>query len=74
MIGGGLAMLLFGVAGIAASWSAGTAGGDQVATLFGSFSLGWDGYLAIVAQIVLIAVVTAVTSRRTVNRTLETVE
>ena len=53
---------------------AGTASGDQVATLFGSFSLGWGGYLAIVAQIVLIAVVTALTSRRTVNRTLETVE
>ena len=41
-------MLLFGVAGIAASMSAGTASGDQVATLFGSFSLGWGGYLAIV--------------------------
>ena len=56
------------------SMSAGTASGDQVATLFGSFSLGWGGYLAIVAQIVLVAVVTAVASRRTVNRTLETVE
>ena len=53
---------------------AGTASGDQVATLFGSFALGWGGYLAIVAQIVLVAVVTAVASRRTVNRTLETVE
>jgi cell division transport system permease protein len=42
--------------------------------LFGSFTLGWSGYLAIAAQVVLIAVVTAVASRRTVNRTLETVE
>ena len=74
LIGGGLAMLLFGLAGIAASWSAGTAGGDQLATLFGSFALGWGGYLAIVAQIALVAAVTAVASRRTVNRTLETVE
>ncbi len=74
MIGGGLAMLLFGAAGIAAKLSAGTAGGDQLATLFGSFSLGWGGYLAIVGQIVLIALVTAFASRRTVNRTLETVE
>ena len=74
VIGGGVAMLLFGVAGIAASWGAGTASGEQVATLFGSFALGWGGYLAIVAQIVLIAVVTAIASRRTVNRTLETVE
>jgi len=74
VIGGGLAMLLFGVAGIAASWGVGTASGEQVATLFGSFALGWGGYLAIVAQIVLVAVVTAIASRQTVNRTLETVE
>lgn len=74
LIGGGLAMLVFGAAGIAAGWSAGTASGDQVATLFGSFALGWGGYLAIVAQIVLVAVVTAIASRRTVNRTLQTVE
>ena len=38
------------------------------------FSLGFEGYVAILAQIVLIAAVTALTSRRTVNRTLETVE
>jgi cell division transport system permease protein len=74
LIGGGLAMLLFGAAGIAARMGAGTASGDQVATLFGSFALGWDGYLAIVAQILLVAVVTALASRRTVNRTLETVD
>ena len=42
--------------------------------LFGNFSLGLAGYLAILGQIVLIAVVTAVASRRTVDRTLETVE
>jgi cell division transport system permease protein len=74
LIGGGLAMLLFGAAGIAARMSAGTASGDQVATLFGSFALGWGGYLAIVGQIALVALVTALASRRTVNRTLETVE
>lgn len=74
LIGGGLAILLFGIAGIVARMSAGTASGDQVATLFGRFALGWGGYLAIVAQIVLVAVVTAVASRQTVNRTLETVE
>src|SRR5260221_5150954 len=74
VIGGGFAMLLFGVAGIAASWGAGTASGEQVATLLGSVALGSGGYLAIVAQILLVAVVTAIASRRTVNRTLETVE
>jgi cell division transport system permease protein len=74
LIGGGLAMLLFGAAGIAARMSAGTPGGDQVATLFGNFALGWDGYLAILTQILLVAVVTALASRQTVNRTLETVD
>jgi len=39
-----------------------------------SFSIGWTGYAVIAAQIVLIALVTALTSRRTVNRTLKTVE
>jgi cell division transport system permease protein len=74
LIGGGLAMLAFAAAGIAANFSIGTAGGDQVATLFGSFALGWGGYLAIVGQILLVALVTAIASRRTVNRTLEMVE
>ena len=48
IIGGGLAMLLFGLASIVASMSVGTAGGDQLAALFGSFALGIGGYLAIV--------------------------
>ena len=74
VIGGGLAMLLFGAASIAARFGAGSAGGEQLAALFGSFSLGWDGYLAIAGQILLVALVTAMASRRTVNRTLETVE
>jgi len=74
IIGGGLAILLFGLANIVARMSVATAGGDQLAALFGSFALGMGGYLAIVAQIVLVAVVTAAASRWTVDRTLATVE
>lgn len=74
IIGGGLAMLLFAFIGLAGAMSAGTAGGDQLAPLFGNLALGLGGYAAIAGQIVLIAVITAVTSRRTVNRTLETIE
>jgi cell division transport system permease protein len=74
LIGGGLAVLLFGLANIVARMSVATAGGDQLAALFGSFALGLGGYLAIVAQIALVAVVTAAASRWTVDRTLETVE
>jgi len=73
IIGGGLAMLLFGAANIAAGMSVGTASGDQLAALFGAFALGIGGYVAIVAQIALIAVVTASSSRWTVDRTLEAV-
>jgi cell division transport system permease protein len=74
IIGGGLAILLFGLANIVARMSVATAGGDQLAALFGSFALGMGGYLAIIAQIVLVAVVTAAASRWTVDRTLATVE
>ena len=74
LIGGGLAMLVFGIASIAANMSIGMAGSDQLAALFGTFSLSLGGYVAIMAQVVLMAVVTAIASRRTVNRTLESVE
>jgi cell division transport system permease protein len=74
VIGGGAAILLFALAGTAGSWGRGTAAADQLAALFGTFSIGIEGYVAIAVQIGLIAVVTAITSRRTVNRTLRTVE
>jgi hypothetical protein len=45
-----------------------------MSALFGSFSIGSIGYAAIAAQVVLIAAVTAATSREVVNRTLKTVE
>ena len=73
-IGGGAAILLFGVLQTMNAWVSGTAGGDEAAALFGSFSIGIAGYLAIFAQIVLMALVTAFTSRHTVNRTLASVD
>ncbi len=73
ILGGGLAMGFFALAGLLGNWFLGTAGSDQIAALFGSFSIGMAGYAAIVLQIVLIAAVTSVTSRYTVNQTLKTV-
>jgi len=73
-IGGGAAVLLFALAALIGSLAAGTAGGDQTSALFGSFSLGFFGYAAVLAQIVLSAVVTALTSRHTVNSTLDAIE
>jgi cell division transport system permease protein len=73
-LGGGAAIVLFGILGAANAWLAGTAGGDEASALFGSFSIGIAGYVAILFQIVLMAVVTALTSRRTVNQTLASIE
>ncbi len=70
-IGGGAAILLFALAALISRWFDGTAGGDQTSAMFGSFSIGMAGYIAVLAQVVLIALVTAMTSRQTVNRTLE---
>jgi cell division transport system permease protein len=73
-VGGGAAIVLFGLAALISRWFAGSAGADQTSALFGSFSIGLFGYVAVLVQIVFIAAVTAVTSRHTVNRTLETID
>jgi cell division transport system permease protein len=73
-IGGGAALVLFALAGVISGWFAGSAGAEQTAALFGSFSIGFTGYIAVLGQVVLIALVTAVTSRHTVNRTLDMIE
>jgi len=70
-IGGGAAIVLFLVATVISHW---LVGGDQGSVLFGSFSIGLAGYAAVIGQVVLIAVVTAWTSRHTVNSTLETID
>jgi cell division transport system permease protein len=73
-IGGGSAILLFGCIEAARAWLAGTPRGDEAAALFGSLSIGVDGYLAILGQIAVMAVVTALVSRYTVSRTLATID
>jgi cell division transport system permease protein len=73
-VGGGAAILLFALAGVVSGWFAGSAGAEQTAALFGSFAIGIGGYFAVLGQVVLIAVVTALTSRHTVNRTLEAID
>ena len=73
-IGGGAAIMLFGVMEATNAWLAGTPGGDEIAGLFGNFSIGVSGYLAILLQIVFMALVTAFASRHTVNRTLASID
>ena len=73
-LGGGAAILLFGAVEAADTWLAGTPAGDEAVALFGNLSIGASGYLAILAQIALMAVVTALASRRTVNQTLGAID
>ena len=71
-IGGCTAMGLFALIGLTADWLGGSP--SDAAALFGSLSLGAAGYGAMVGLIVLIAAVTAGTSRLTVRRTLKEME
>jgi cell division transport system permease protein len=73
-IGGGAAMALFGVLRAADTWLLGGPGSEQAAALFGSLAIGPAGYIAMFVVIVLMALVTAVASRRTVGHTLESIE
>jgi cell division transport system permease protein len=73
-IGGAAALVVFALAHLVGAWFRGTAGEDQIGALFGTFSLGLNGYGAILGQIVLIALVTALTSRLTVRHTLKSLE
>jgi cell division transport system permease protein len=74
VIGGGVAILVFLILDLASRLFGGSAASEQASALFGSFSLGPAGYVAVLANIVSIALVTAFTSRQTVNRTLEAID
>jgi cell division transport system permease protein len=74
LIGGGAAMLMFGFSESIAGWFSGTPVGDQFAALLGTFSLRPSGYLALAAQAVLIAAITAWASRRTLFATLDDID
>jgi cell division transport system permease protein len=74
VIGGGIAMLVFGFSESIAGWFSGTPVGDQFVALLGTFSLRPSGYLALAAQAVLIAAITAWASRRTLFATLDDID
>lgn len=68
--GGGAAILCFFILNIWARWNASSPEADQLAALFGRFQIGLAGYLGGLCLIVLIAVLTAITSRLAVFRYL----
>ncbi len=74
VIGGGLAMLMFGFSESIAGWFSGTPVGDQFAALLGTFSLRPSGYVVLAVQAVLIGAITAVAARQTLFATLNDIE
>jgi cell division transport system permease protein len=70
-IGGGAAMVLFALSGFVSDWFKGA---ESLSMLFGSLSIGAEGYGAMIGLVVLVAAVTAGTSRLTVHRTLKSIE
>lgn len=74
LIGAGVAVLLFGFAESIGGWFSGTPVGDQFAALLGTFSLRPSGYLVLVVQAIVIALITAWSSRHTLLATLAEIE
>lgn len=72
-IGGGAAVIVFIALSLLSSRLLGRAGSDNVGAMFGDLSLGAGGYVAVIVQVLVIAVVTALVSRRVVKRTLDAV-
>jgi cell division transport system permease protein len=72
-IGGIAAMAFLSLAGPISDLFVGTAGEAQATALFGAFSIGSLGYAMVAGEVILIAVITAVTSRQVVIHTLRTI-
>lgn len=74
-LAGGLgATLCFAVASLWASVSLATPESDQATALFGGFSMGAGGYIGALAIVVITAVLTALTTRITVIRTIAEID
>jgi cell division transport system permease protein len=72
-IGGIAAMAFLALAGPISDLFVGTAGEAQATALFGAFSIGPVGYAIVAAEVILIAGITAITSRQVVVHTLRTI-
>lgn len=72
--GGAVAAALFAILGIWQVNSRATPESDQASALFGTFSLGFGGYLGILATMIIIALLTTLTARITVMRTIDEID
>jgi cell division transport system permease protein len=71
-IGGLAAMAFLALAGPVSGMFVGSAGEAQATALFGAFSIGTAGYVMVGLEVILIAGITAITSRQVVIHTLRT--
>ena len=69
-VGGALAAGVFALASLWQRHSLATPQSDQVSAMFGTFTIGWLGYVGILATILVIALLTMLTARLTVIRTI----
>ena len=73
-IGGALALLAMAIAAWAIGGSAGRPGADQIEALFGRFQLPATAYGLVLALVVAVALLTALTSRLAVRRSLSALD
>jgi cell division transport system permease protein len=74
VLGGAAAILGFLLVRSVSDLFVGTAGEAEAAALFGGFSVGFMGYVVVAAEVVLIAAITALTSRQVVIHTLRRID
>jgi cell division transport system permease protein len=74
VLGGAAAILGFLLVRSISDLFVGTAGEAEAAALFGGFSLGFMGYVVVAAEVMLIAAITALTSRQVVIHTLRRID
>ncbi len=72
--GSAVAAFVFLAAGFWQSRSLATPQSDQATALFGSFSVGIDGYLGILMTMIIISLLTTITARMTVIRTIDEID
>jgi cell division transport system permease protein len=71
IIGGLAAIAFFAIASLLSFWWAHSPGGDEIAAMFGSFTLGVSGYIALAVVCVAVTLLTGLLSRVIVMRHLQ---
>jgi cell division transport system permease protein len=74
LIGGLAAVAFFATAAVLSFWWAHSPGGEEIATMFGSFALGASGYLALAVVGGAVTLLTGILSREIVMRHLQTLQ